>query len=268
MQSGYREFLPPRADATRIAAFWTSFAATPARHTVFPDGCMDLIVRCRCDSGGRIGAAKLSIVGTMRAFACVEITAGEAFLGLRFRPGWGGVCLGVSASELCDQTMDDLAVRRILPLVAARLDRAATSAELVAAFVDIGCRLAAGTQSGIRESGVLAALDLLWRSGGRLPIGALCRRIDMPVRTLQRQTVEATGLSPKFLGNVLRFQRTLDFMRARRSAVSLADAAIAGGYADQAHMTRAFRRLGGLTPAKLADLFKMSADSEGKDRAV
>lgn len=259
MHSGYREFLPPHADATRIAAFWSSFAATPARHTVFPDGCMDLIVRCRRDSDNRIGAVNLLIVGAMRASACVEIAAGEAFLGLRFRPGWGGVCLGVSAGELCDQTMDDLAVRRILPLFAARIDGAAIYAELAATFVDASCRLAAGMQSGMRRASVQAALDLLWRSGGRLPIGALCRRIDMPERTLQRQTIEATGLSPKFLANVLRFQRTLDVMRGRRSLVSLADVAIAGGYADQSHMTRAFRRLGGFTPAELADLFKMSA---------
>jgi AraC-like DNA-binding protein len=55
-------------------------------------------------------------------------------------------------------------------------------------------------------------------------------------------------LGPKTLERILRFQQFLTLLR-RSTAPGLAELAAASGFADQAHLTREVRRLGGLTPA-------------------
>jgi AraC-like DNA-binding protein len=123
---------------------------------------------------------------------------------------------------------------------------------------------------------VLAVLDLLGRAApgiasksARLELGGLSRvrellaaspahersmteleRIaDLDRWTLARQFRLAFGTSP----SRFRTLRRLDLARrAIRNGSSLADAAIAAGFADQSHMSRQFKRAYGLTPAKWA----------------
>lgn len=68
-------------------------------------------------------------------------------------------------------------------------------------------------------------------------------------RHFTRTFTEWVGLGPKTYCRVRRFGRVLQ--RMNDSSVShLADLAAAAGYADQAHMTREFRALAGVTPAQ------------------
>jgi AraC-like DNA-binding protein len=61
--------------------------------------------------------------------------------------------------------------------------------------------------------------------------------------------VEAVGLP--FRAHVLR-QRLQRLIREIRTGKSLTHAALAAGFADAAHMTRAFRRMTGIAPSRLA----------------
>jgi transcriptional regulator GlxA family with amidase domain len=62
------------------------------------------------------------------------------------------------------------------------------------------------------------------------------------------------GLGPKAAGRVLRFRRAADLLAAG-PAGTLADLAVACGYADHAHLDREFRALAGCTPTTyLAEL--------------
>ena len=72
-------------------------------------------------------------------------------------------------------------------------------------------------------------------------------------RRLYRRCCQAVGYGPKTLERVLRFQRAV---RLAGQTGSLAVLAARTGYADQAHLTRESRRLGGTTPS---DLFKTAA---------
>lgn len=58
---------------------------------------------------------------------------------------------------------------------------------------------------------------------------------------------EAVGLRPKSYGRVARFQRALAL---RRATESWAEVAFAAGYSDQAHLSREFRAIAGLTPGQ------------------
>ena len=55
-------------------------------------------------------------------------------------------------------------------------------------------------------------------------------------------------LAPKLFGRVIRFQRAADLLSRRRD-LALADAALSAGFADQAHLSREFVALAGVSPA-------------------
>jgi AraC-like DNA-binding protein len=77
------------------------------------------------------------------------------------------------------------------------------------------------------------------------------RRQNLSIRSMQRRLVQATGLT----------RRTIHYIeRARRAAillqqgVSILDTVYEMGYVDQAHLTRAMKRLIGQTPSQLGRL--------------
>ncbi|MYW10647.1 helix-turn-helix domain-containing protein, partial [Streptomyces sp. SID2563] len=63
-------------------------------------------------------------------------------------------------------------------------------------------------------------------------------------RQLHRRALTAFGYGPKTLARVLRLQRALALVRA---GLPYADAALAAGCADQAHLARDMRDLAGTT---------------------
>lgn len=88
-------------------------------------------------------------------------------------------------------------------------------------------------------------------TGGRLPLPDLARTVGMSKRTLRRSIGGSVGLSFKALAPVLRFQRTVRLLAGPQGrGPTLTQAAHEGGYSDQAHMTREFRRHGGFTPGR------------------
>ena len=64
---------------------------------------------------------------------------------------------------------------------------------------------------------------------------------------------QATGLGPKRLVRVMRFQRLLLALRAD-SPSALGELALDHGYSDQSHMNREFRAMAGITPQRYRDL--------------
>ncbi|MER9841163.1 AraC family transcriptional regulator [Mesorhizobium australicum] len=61
---------------------------------------------------------------------------------------------------------------------------------------------------------------------------------------------DATGIGPKTLSRIVRFNRALGL--SRQQASGWADIAADCGYADQAHLAREFRDLAGETPTTLS----------------
>jgi AraC-like DNA-binding protein len=76
---------------------------------------------------------------------------------------------------------------------------------------------------------------------------ALSGTVRASPRVLRRYFDRFAGLSPKQVDRVLRFQGALGDL-ARRPACSLPDIAAHHGYADQAHLTREFKRLSNVSP--------------------
>jgi AraC-like DNA-binding protein len=97
-----------------------------------------------------------------------------------------------------------------------------------------------------RPDAVAEALDCL--ASGVESVSEAARLLGVGVRSLQRVTLAGTGRPPGFWLQLARARRAA---RAVFDGEAIAQAAYTHGYADQPHMTRAFQRWFGASPARL-----------------
>ena len=105
---------------------------------------------------------------------------------------------------------------------------------------------------------VARAWSLLRASGGRLRVESLARTLGCSRRHLAGRFAEEVGASPKVAARLIRFEAA----RTRLGAAPLVRLAAEHGYADQAHLTREFRALGGAPPTEFPFL------QDGEDAAA
>lgn len=102
---------------------------------------------------------------------------------------------------------------------------------------------------------VAAEVSYAWRqlnrSGGRVPIGSICREIGWSHKHLISRFRQQVGLTPKRVARVIRFER-LQRRIVNGPAPDWGQLAIECGYADQAHLIRDFHEFAGTTPAAAA----------------
>lgn len=95
------------------------------------------------------------------------------------------------------------------------------------------------------------ALDTIHFSGGRIRVDRLADTVGCSSRHLNRLFRANVGLGCKIYIQLAQFHRTLRLVGSE--GISLTDAAFEGGYADHAHMTRAFRSFGGFAPTSIPE---------------
>jgi len=150
------------------------------------------------------------------------------------------------------------------------LDDQAYSFECQAGEIFAGFRLQPGTQ--VDEAALLAAVQghdfddpyvstlladctslepcLADALGSLSETGTVCgssRQLGMCERSLERLVRGGTGRSPVFWKNLARIRRA---GHALSTSATLAEVAVVQGYADQAHMSRDFRRWFGVSPSQ------------------
>jgi AraC-like DNA-binding protein len=251
----YRELPPPPALRPFVDRFWmrapdaaegegltrAAPVAQAAPSLILPDGCIDVLVDVRT------GAAR--VVGTMTRAVVDPIAARSVLVSVRFKPGAARAFLRVPAAELTDRVI--------------------AADELGCAWL---CMPPAPEGSSLGVQGVLGALQrsLLERSpaaglqrevreatrrlfGARSPrVDVLARELGRSRQHLARQFREYVGVGPKEFARVARLQRAIAALQ-RRATPGLAGPGLAAlaldlGYFDQAHMSRDFNDLAGLTP--------------------
>jgi AraC-like DNA-binding protein len=222
---GYRESSPPTVLRDLVECAWV-LDGPPEPVRVLPDGCMDLI---RMDS--------CVVVAGPDTVASVTPRGGEPFAGLRFRPGALPRLLGVPASELRNNRIP---LRDMRPLPA-------RTGSLVQLAVDLASEEP-------RAETAPWSLPLLCHVTGRLAAGSavagLAREVGLSSRTLQRHCAAVYGYGPATLRRVLRFRSAA---RLLGDGLPVAEVAALAGYADQPHMHREVRGLGGLSVGQLAN---------------
>jgi AraC-like DNA-binding protein len=160
-------------------------------------------------------------------------TAGSAHVALRFAAGTGPALLGLRAHEVTDRSpaLAELwaaaPVRRLTDRVAAD-PAAALRAWLLARRAEV------------EPDPLGARLHALAAAG--TPVARAAEELGLGERALHRRSLALVGYGPRRLGRVLRLARALDL--AGRG-VPLAEVATRCGYADQPHLAREARALGG-----------------------
>ena len=226
----YWESSPSLELRSFVSCLWGHGAApVEGSQLVVPDGCVDLIWR----------AGRVEAVGPDTGAWVSGLDAGVPMFGIRARPGMARLLLGVPAAELQDLRVDatELWGSRGRDLA----DAVDEHPELAPALLERFAReRLAEWEPDPAVAVAVAALD-----DPRPPsVRALAGRIGVSERQLRRRIGDAVGYGPRTLVSVLRFQRTVRSGGEHR----LADLSHRCGYADQAHLTREFRRLSGLTP--------------------
>lgn len=234
----YRE-TPPAPDLRAfVACRWvrTVRLGGPLRVApILPDGCSDVMV---FDDRPPI------VAGPDATTRWVRIPDHTVITGLRFRPGAVRAVLGCEAGLVLDGggPLSDFApgargLHERLLTADALDDRHALLEDWVRGRL---------TRAGAGDRDTLAACRLLTAEPG-LAIGRLADRFGWNARAVHRRFRAACGYGPKHLQRILRVQRALRAVHAAEEP-SLAEVALAAGYADQPHMTRDFRDLTGFTP--------------------
>jgi hypothetical protein len=242
----YAELPLGTLDPERIEAVWRYRPLASGRQRVLPDGRMDLVVHCAAGPADEATPVLLVIAGPAETPTEVVLRPQTVIFGVRFRIGWGGVCLGIAPGALRNRTVSGREVDQCLGPLAAEILQQRTVQGVEDALRRVAGVLASRAPVAVSHGRALDAMghmvDWVRDGGGDPPPGAL-----PSARTLRRDMAAAVGLPLRTLAGILRFQRAMALLVA--GAASLSDVAVAAGYADQAHMTREFRRFGGFTPA-------------------
>lgn len=230
----YEERLPVPALAGLVRAAWsnTSRAAGPVT-SVLPDGCSDLIFHHA--AGGELS---LKVVGVMTAPLQVRREQGR-HVALRLHPHAAGALLG-EASAYRDEAPDAGALwGRAARELCERLADLSTEEALRALQAFVRPRLRAP------DARVVHAVCAFEQR--RASLESLAAELNLSTRQVARLFLGEVGVSPRTFARTARLQRTLPLLRNRRLA--LAEVALLGGFADQAHLTREWLRFTRLTPA-------------------
>ncbi|WP_406091066.1 DUF6597 domain-containing transcriptional factor [Streptomyces sp. NBC_01013] len=217
-----------RASRVDGAHVWTLTVPPGAVHPVLPDGCMDLLW-----ADGR-----LLVAGPDTYAEAPSGSAGGSYAGIRFAPGTAPALLGVPAHELRDRRV---ALADLWPgaLVRELTERVAAAADPSAALEDIAVHRAADTCPPDPAMRSVAA-----HLGSGRTVAQTAQAVGLGARQLHRRSLASFGYGPKTLARVLRLQRALALVR---TGTPYARAALLAGCADQAHLAREMRELGGTT---------------------
>ncbi|WP_321881178.1 AraC family transcriptional regulator [Paraburkholderia bannensis] len=235
----YRELALDGIDRERVVAIWRYDATVSRSQLILPDGRMNLAAHCTTTSGSRLAAVWLALAGPADTWRYLTVRPGVVSIGVRFRIGWGGTCLGVPAALMRNQWIAGRRVATLLGKSAHSILFARSVEELQHGLVQAVARTASNAPVSLSHK---RAIDTIDQAFGRKP-----RRIQLASRTLRHDVLAAAGIPLRSLAGILRFQQAMSLLH--EGVLSLKDIASGLGYSDQSHMNREFRRFGGFAPS-------------------
>ena len=91
---------------------------------------------------------------------------------------------------------------------------------------------------------------------GTAKIQTLSAKTGYTDRYLRKKMSSGLGISIKSFSDIIRFQYSYHLYQSRKKNISLTDLAALSGYYDQSHMNLSYKRLTGLSPQKVLELYQ------------
>jgi len=190
--------------------------------------------------------------GPTSGLSTVDLAGRGWAAGVMLQPAAGRVLLGQPVDTVTDRNVpveelpaiDGAALRdRVRAAMASDPADPSTHKTAITAFEDVFAALLPVDEDGRM---VNQLVEMVETDPAIVRVDQLAAAAGLGQRALQRLTRDRLGLSPKWLIQRRRLHDAVAQIKA--GDVSLADLAHALGYADQAHFTRDFTRVTGLTP--------------------
>ena len=252
----YLEVSPSADLAQDIHCYWELDGSDDALdEPIFPDGRLEIVVHlgARPRVVGQVHTQpEQMVVGQMTTALRLQPTVGLHAIGIRFTPAGARNWLGAPVDEWTN---------RILAFDQINSRASAVIRDAVQRHGALQPALPA-LESGLRQlrqprwaapRAVEHAVRVALARRGRVRVETLAASAGLGVRQLERQFLEAVGLSPKRFLTTARFQHALQLLRDGQPKADVAEVC---GFADQAHLAREFRSVAG-APAReisLADV--------------
>ena len=197
------------------------------------------------------------MVGPTPGLSTRELTGSGWAVGVMLQPAAGVLVSGRSVDQLTDQ---------VLPITEATgIDGEALTDDVrrtvgdAATDPDVQLRAVRVVEEALRalppvdEEGLLvnAIVEYVEGDTNVQRVSQVCEKFAISERSLQRLTARRVGLGPKWLIQRRRLHEVAERLRGPEPP-DLARVAADLGYSDQAHLTRDFRAVTGLTPGEFA----------------
>lgn len=257
MQHLYRELTPAPALRPYIECYWraTSAGAPGFRpqEPLVPDLRIELIFNAgaawhwfEAPAEPSQRAAALSCIGMRGSSLAIQQPGQLNHFAIRFRPAGLASFVRVPLGELTQRCWD---MRELWSGGARELEERLAEARDDAGRVATADAFLLQRLARDRRDAQLArhAARLLSASHGDLPIERLAASHGVSYKRLERVFARDVGLTPKHFARVARVQHALELW-ALEPGAALARLAAHSGYADQAHFSREFSRLIGVSP--------------------
>jgi AraC-like DNA-binding protein len=194
-----------------------------------------------------------------------RIATGEAQTGLQLELTWEGAraLLGMPAAEIAGDSVDLTAVlgRRCTRLTERLAEAPGWGARFTVLDEELNAMAMIGADLADIRPEVRRADQLIRASGGTARITDLAEDVGWSRRHLTELFRQETGLGPKTMARLVRFERVCRRLR-RPERPALATAAADAGYVDQAHLARDFRDLAGITATEWIAEHHVSAGAD------
>lgn len=218
-----------------MEAYWSFTAKSAGSTLILPDGRCDIIYQLNVHKDQ---LPTPIITGPATEPYSVGYNSGDQWLGIRLRPDSGARLWKQKIRTAADTVLRGNDALELQPWLAELTESPLTLSKMADKFES--------KTPAFNDQRLTSALDALHASGGQMRVAAIANYVGCTTRQLNRLCQSNIGLSTKTYAQLVQFHRTLNLMQNQK--LSISSAAIEGGYADQAHLTRAFQRFGGFTP--------------------
>lgn len=250
----YREYEPHALLREHVKCFWVlarDYTTVPGHvEEVMPDSYLELIVNLgalyyRKDGTQRVPHPTVALIGLLSRPMPLYCDGTARLVCIRFYP-WGASSFlpnllrrtRGSVMVLPFLTHEQLADLRPL-MLAENYDEAVAYLQRIL--------LEKALHTVVTRDLVNAAMQMLYRTKGKVKMEELADYCCTSLRHLQRKFEEEVGLSPKALARTIRFNAIKKEL-THNPTRNLTQVALAHGYFDQAHFTKDFQLFAGMAP--------------------